>query len=183
MRSGLSDRRADAVGDAGRKPDPRHLCRQEGRLAVPVLRRRLSGHLSGQGREGDLRRGPRRPGQPQPALRQGPLRFRLYPSSASPDKAAGAAAQREEGCQRPGRSGQSVHAFPRSVVGGGVGYRSQGPRQDLATRRASRRWPGSALQKARTKRRICSRSWCAPASAPTMSITARGCVTPRRWPR
>ena len=32
----------------------------------------------------------------------------------------------------------------------------------------------------RTRRRICSRSWCAPASAPTMSITARGCATPRR---
>ena len=54
----------------------------EGRLAVPVLRRRLPGHLSGQGREGDLCRGPRRPGQSQPALRQGPLRLRLYPSPA-----------------------------------------------------------------------------------------------------
>ena len=86
-------------------------------FAVPVLRRRLPGHLSGQGREGDLRRRPRRPGQPQPALRQGPLRLRLHPSPASPDKAAGAAAEREEGRQRPGRSGQSVHAFPRSVAG------------------------------------------------------------------
>ena len=52
MRAGLPDRRADAGGDARREPDPRHLCRQEGRLAVPVLRRRLPGHLSGQGREG-----------------------------------------------------------------------------------------------------------------------------------
>ena len=120
MRSGLPDRRADAVGDARREPDPRHLCRQEGRLAVPVLRRRLPGYLSGQGREGDLRRGPRWPGQPQPALRQGPLRFRLHPSPASSDQAAGAAAEREEGCQRPGRSGQPVHAFPRSLVGRGA---------------------------------------------------------------
>ena len=130
MRAGLPDRRADAVGDARREPDPRHLCRQEGRLAVPVLRRRLPGHLSGQGREDHLRRGPRRPGQPQPALRQGPLRLRLHPSSASPDQAAGAAAEREEGCQRSGRSGQSVHAFPRSVVGRGARYRRQGPRED-----------------------------------------------------
>ena len=117
MRAGLPDRRADAVGDARREPDPRHLCRQEGRLAVPVLRRRLPGHLPGQGREGHLCRGPRRPGQPQPALRQGPLRLRLHPSPASPDQAAGAAAECEEGRQRPGRSGQSVHAFPRSVAG------------------------------------------------------------------
>ena len=29
----------------------------------------------------------------------------------------------QEGCQRPGRSGQSLHAFPRSVVGRGAGYR------------------------------------------------------------
>ena len=95
-------------------------------FAVPVLRRRLPGHLSGQGREGHLCRRPRWPGQSQPALRQGPLRLRLHPSSASPDKAAGAAAECEEGCQRPGRSGQSVHAFPRSVVGGSPRYRRQG---------------------------------------------------------
>ena len=36
-----------------------------------------------------LCRGPRRPGQPQPALRQGPLRLRLHPPSAPPDQAAG----------------------------------------------------------------------------------------------
>ncbi len=60
----------------------------------PYLRRRLPGDLSGQGREGDLCRGQRWPRQPQPALRQGPLRFRLHPSSQSPDQAAGAAARR-----------------------------------------------------------------------------------------
>ena len=49
---------------------------------------------------------------------------------ASPDKAAGAAAEREEGRQRPGRPGQSVHAFPRGDLGGGARYRRQGPRQD-----------------------------------------------------
>ena len=97
---------------------------------MPVLRRRLPGHLSGQGREDHLRRRPRRPGQPQPALRQGTFWFRLHPPSASPDQAAGAAAEREEGFQRPGRPGQSVHAFPRSVVGRGAGYRGQGPGQD-----------------------------------------------------
>ena len=130
MRAGLSDRRADAGGDARREPDPRDLSRQEGRLAVSVLRRRLSGHLPGQGRQDHLRRGPRRAGQPQPALRQGPFRLRLHPSSAPADQAAGAAAECEEGSQRPGRSGQPVHAFPRSLLGGGARHRGQGAGQD-----------------------------------------------------
>ena len=46
----------------------------------------------------------------------------------------------------------------------------------------ARRSPASARRRARTRRRTCSRSWCAPASAPTTSITARGCATPPRWP-
>jgi len=50
----------------------------------------------------------------------------------------------------------------------------------IRTRRASRRWPALARPRARTRRPICSRSWCAPALAPTMSITARDCATPRR---
>jgi formate dehydrogenase major subunit len=45
------------------------------------------------------------------------------------------------------------------------------------------RSPASVRPKARTKRLISSRSWCAPALAPTMSITAPGCATPRRWRR
>jgi predicted molibdopterin-dependent oxidoreductase YjgC len=45
---------------------------------------------------------------------------------------------------------------------------------------ASARSPGSARPRGRTKRLICSRSWCAPASAATMSITARGCAMRRR---
>ena len=32
--------------------------------------------------------------------------------------------------QRPGRSGQSVHAFPRGLLGGGARHRGQGPGQD-----------------------------------------------------
>ena len=42
---------------------------------------------------------------------------------------------------------------------------------------------GFGSAKARTKKPICSRSSCAPASAPTMSTTARGSATPRRWRR
>jgi formate dehydrogenase major subunit len=45
------------------------------------------------------------------------------------------------------------------------------------TRGASRRSPASARPRAPTRRPICSRSWYAPGSAPTMSTTARGCAT------
>ncbi len=42
------------------------------------------------------------------------------------------------------------------------------------------RSPASVRPNARMKRPICSRSWCAPALAPTTSTTARGFATPRR---
>src|SRR5580698_8491098 len=96
MCPGLSDRRADASRDARREPNPRHLCRSQGRLVVPVLWRRLPGHLRSQGREGDLCRGARRSGQSQSTLRQGTIWVRLHPPPEPPDKAAGAAA----GCQK-----------------------------------------------------------------------------------
>src|ERR1043166_323673 len=44
-----------------------------------------------------------------------------------------------------------------------------------------RRSPASARPRARTKKPICSRSWCAPALAPTTSITARGYATLAPW--
>src|SRR5882724_5668835 len=40
-----------------------------------------------------------------------------------------------------------------------------------------------ARPRARTKRPIYSKSWCVPASAPTMSTTAPGYAMPRRWRR
>ena len=62
--------------------------RQVGRFAVPVLRRRLPAHLPRQGQRDRPRRGPRRPGQPRAAVRQGPLRLRLRRAirSASPSR-------------------------------------------------------------------------------------------------
>ena len=45
--------------------------------------------------------------------------------------------------------------------------------------RAGMRSPVSARPRAPTKRRTCSRSSCAPVSAPTTSITARGCAMRR----
>ena len=41
--------------------------RQEGRLGLPVLRRRLPAHLQRQGQQDPVRRGPRRPGEPRAA--------------------------------------------------------------------------------------------------------------------
>ena len=52
-----------------------------------------------------------------------------------------------------------------------------------ATATGRKDWPASARPRARTKRPICSRNSCAPGSAPTMSIIARGCATPPRWRR
>ena len=54
---------------------------------------------------------------------------------------------------------------PRGDVGRGDGLRGQGAARRSATPTASARWPASARPRAPTKRRISSRSWCAPASA------------------
>ena len=62
MRAGLPDRRAHA--GARRRPGRR---RQDGRLGVPVLRRRLPAHLPRQGQQDRVRRGPGRPGEPRAA--------------------------------------------------------------------------------------------------------------------
>ena len=78
-----------------------------------------------------------------------------------------------------GRSRQVAGRLPRGHVGRGDGLRRHGAARRSATPTASARWPASDRRRAPTKRRICSRSWCAPASAATTSITARACATPR----
>src|SRR5258708_2293202 len=86
--------------------------------------------------------------------------------------------------------GESGPAWPTRPIPLRISARLPGKRRSIsrprassrfATRRASRRSPVSARPRAPTRRPICSRSWCAPASVPTMSITARGCATPPRW--
>ena len=62
--------------------------RQAGGIGVPVLRRRLPAHLQRQGQQDPLRQRARRPGQPQPPVRQGPLRLRLCAPPAASDEAA-----------------------------------------------------------------------------------------------
>ena len=83
MRAGLPDRRPDAGARRGLER-----ARQAGRFGLPVLRRRLPADLQRQGQQDPVRRRTRRPGQPRPPVRQGPLRLRLRPPPASPDEAA-----------------------------------------------------------------------------------------------
>ena len=65
-----------------------------------------------QGRDG--------PGQPQPAVRQGPLRLRLRPPPAPADRAADPASDGVAQARRRHRPRQSLHAFPRGDLGGGA---------------------------------------------------------------
>ena len=77
MRAGLPDRRADA-GDPGRRERRlRQRARPRGRQRLPLLRGRLPADLQDPRRPHRRGRGQGRAGQPQPALRQGPLRLRL----------------------------------------------------------------------------------------------------------
>ena len=79
VRPGVSDRRADAGAE----------CREGGadedrRLGVPVLRRRLPAHLSTSRTTGSCYvQGKDGPANCEPPVREGPLRIRLRPASAS----------------------------------------------------------------------------------------------------
>ena len=167
----------------GREQRLHRQARPHGRQRVPVLRRRLPAHLPDQERQDRRRHGQGRPGEPEPAVREGPLRLRLRAQSAAPAEADDPQGRRAEGAARVHRSVEPVDAFPRGDLGGGARPRRRRPEENPRPRRLRRRSPASARPKARTKRPICSRSWCAPASAPTTSTTARGCATPRRWRR
>ena len=129
-----------------------------------------------------LRRRPRRAGQPQPAVRQGPLRLRLRQPPAPPDPAADPqgrrAASTSSDDDRPGQL-RWTH-FREASWEEALDRAADGLRRDPRPARRPRRSPASARPRARTRRPISSRSWCAPASAPTTSITARGSATPPR---
>ena len=117
MRAGLPDRarwrrRSGAALSVGRPA---------GRHAVPVLRRRLPGHAARQGRPHPACRRPRRPGQPRPAVRQGPLRPRLRAPPAAPDGAADPPRRRTQARRRRGRPGDGDAVLPRGELGRGAG--------------------------------------------------------------
>ena len=131
VRAGLPDRRADA-GARRRADGPR----QEGRVALSLLRRRLPDHLQRQGRPHPLRRGPRRPRQPRAALRQGPLRLRLRPPSAPADEAADPPRRRAAQARRlRDGSGTGDGRVPRGDLGGGARLRRRHAAQDPRARR------------------------------------------------
>ena len=121
MRAGVPDRRADGGQPARQGRQARQLRDALGRHAVPLLRRRLPDHGPRQGRQDPLCRRPRRAGQRQPAVRQGPLRLRLHPPPGPADQAAGPPRRRRQGCQHadPARRGRQI--LPRGDVGGGAG--------------------------------------------------------------
>ena len=132
------DRRADA-GDAGQRQEcPHGIPRSRGELSVPLLRRRLPAHLQDQERQAPLRHRPRRPGQPESALRKRPLRLRLRQQSAAPDQADGPQGRRDESRRRSRRSVKPVDAFPRGDLGRGDGARRLGLEENPRPRRPAR---------------------------------------------
>ena len=182
VRAGLPDRRPDAVhpGERQQRAHRGAFPRPLGRQRVPLLRRRLPAHLSHQGRQAALRHRQERPGEREPPVREGPLRLRLRAQSAAPHPADDPEGRRAEGAARVHRSDEPVDAFPPRHLGRGARPRGLRPEAPARHATARSRSPASARPSAPTRKPTCSRSWCAPASAPTMSITARGSAMPRR---
>ena len=99
--------------------------RQAGGVGVPVLRRGMPAHLPRQGEHDSLRAGQGRPGELEPAVRQGPLRLRLRAAQASPDHAADPQAGRDQAQGLHRRSGQLERGLPRGHLGRGARLRRQ----------------------------------------------------------
>ena len=131
MRAGVPDRRADAGARRRARGG-----RQAGRVAVPVLRRRLPAHLQRQGQPHPLRRGPRRPGQPLAPVREGPLRLRLRAPSASADDAAHPPRRRAAEARRLHDGSRARDGrLPRGDLGRGARFRRRHAAQDPRSRR------------------------------------------------
>ena len=128
------------------------------------------------------------PANREPAVRQGPVRLRLHRPSAPPDQTADPPRRRAE-APRPSedsRPGQhpSTHFREASLARGArPSPVAVWHRRCATTQGGKALWLVSARPRARTRKRICSRSWCALASAPTMSTTAPASATPPRWRR
>ena len=182
VRAGLPDRRPDAVhpGERQQRAHRGAFPRPLGRQRVPLLRRRLPAHLSHQGRQAALCHRQERAGEREPPVREGPLRLRLRAQSAAPHPADDPEGRRAEGAARVHRSDEPVDALPPRHLGRGARPRARRPQAPARHPRpevARRLRLGQVHQRGEP---TCSRSWCAPASAPTMSTTARGCAMPRR---
>ena len=98
-------------------------------------------------------------------------------------RAARPRGRRRQGAGRLPRPAPRARQVPRSLLGGGAGPRRRRPRAHPRRARPGRARPASAPPRAPTRRRTCSRSWSAPASAPTTWTTARASATPPPSPR
>ena len=78
-----------------------------------------------------------RPGQPEPALRQRPLRLRLRAQSAAAAQADDPQGRRAESAARIYRPVQSLDAFPRGDLGRGARPRRRGLEENPRPRRAA----------------------------------------------
>ena len=146
----MPDRGPDQQADP-RRADPPARGAHEGRLGVPVLRRRLRADLPcRRGAQRDLvRRGPRAAGLAEAAVREGPLRLGLRRITAAPDRAADPA----RGSYPKGA------AVGRRASGDGNGRRKPGGLVDYdevcrtSARRAGRRRSTSPPRRSRTSSR------------------------------
>ena len=166
----------DANGVYANAPD------RDGRQRLPLLRRRLPADLPDQGRPASSRSRARtgRPTTTGSASRAASAST----MSPTPDRLTEPLI-RKDGVSKHDveidpanpythfRKASWEEALDRAAAGLAAAIRD-------SRRRASARSPASARPRARTRRPISSRSWCAPGSAATMSITARGCATPPR---
>ena len=124
-----------------------------------------------------------RPGEPEPAVREGPLRLRLCVQSAAPDPADDPEGRRAESRRRSGRSREPVDAFPPGHVGRGDGARRLRPREDPRPRRPARA-RGLRLGEGLERRGVpVPEAGAHRLRHRTTSITARGSATPHRWRR
>ena len=86
--------------------------------------------------------GRERPGQREPAVREGPLRLRLCQQSAAPDAADDPQGRRAESPARGDRPGQPVDAFPPGHLGGGARQGGRRASRPSATATAPRALAG-----------------------------------------
>ena len=178
MRAGVPHRRADA-----RARGRRRRSRPEGRLRLPVLRRRLpdSPTTSRTTRFSTCRAATARPTASRLCVK-GRFGFdyvqHRHRLTTPLIRKPGVAEAQSLQC----RSRQLERRFRDATWDEALDFAANGLR-DARDTHGEARWRVSARRRAPTKRPTCSRSSCAPASARTTSITARGSVMRRAWRR
>ncbi len=183
MRAGLSDRRAHA--------EDRSSMRRSAARGRPTARSIPSAPIAASAARSPTRsattRSPGSRGAGGPANEnrlcvKGRFGFDYVDQSRTADQAADPQARR---CPRDSNMDprDPLTHFREASWEEALDLAARGLQDDARGAWAAGRWPVSARPNARTRRPISSRSWSARASAPTMSITARGFATPLRWRR